>query len=367
MIILLILGLFVLFVIVFLMQPKFGTKPSGKHLLHIEGSPHYDKEKAAFQNLSKTPALTEGVGYAAVLKNFIFNKSDRSKPKTALPTIKTDLFQLDPSEDVVIWFGHSSYFMQLDGKKILVDPVFSGSASPVPFSIKSFKGSDIYAPEDIPMIDYLFISHDHWDHMDYKTLTALQPKIKKVICGLGVSAHLLYWGFKKELIEERDWNKTIFLDNDFEVHTIPARHFSGRRFQRNGTLWTSFILKTPSYQIFIGGDSGYDTHFKKTWEQFGPFDLVILENGQYNDNWKYIHMQPEEVLQAAKDLNAKRLLPVHSSKFALGNHAWDEPLKRITELHKDDDLLQLLTPKIGEKVDLKLTKQVFEHWWIGLD
>ena len=367
MIIFLILVLVLLFCIVFLMQPKFGKKPSGKYLLKMEESPNYNREKAAFQNLNDTPALTEGVGYTEVLKNFIFEKSDRSKPKTALPTIKTDLFQLDPSEDVVVWFGHSSYFMQLNGKKILIDPVFSGSASPMPFSIKSFKGSDIYTPEDIPIIDYLFISHDHWDHMDFKTLTALQPKIKRIICGLGVSAHLVYWGYKMELIEERDWNKTILLEDDFEVHTVPARHFSGRRFKRNGTLWTSFILKTPSYQIFIGGDSGYDTHFKITGEQFGPFDLAILENGQYNDNWKYIHMHPEEVLRAAKELKAKRLLPVHSSKFALANHAWDEPLKRITELHKKDSFLQLLTPKIGEKVDLKLINQKFDHWWVGLD
>jgi len=359
--------LFVLFVLVFLMQPQFGKKPSGKHLLQMQESPHYNREKAAFENLSETPALTEGVGYGEVLKQFLFEKSDHSKPKTALPTIKSDLFQLAPSEDALVWFGHSSYFMQLDGKKILVDPVFSGSASPAPFSMRSFKGSDIYTPEDIPTIDYLFITHDHWDHMDFKTLSALRPKIKKVICGLGVSAHLLYWGYKKKLIEERDWNKSILLKDDFEVHTVPARHFSGRRFKRNGTLWTSFVLKTPSYQIFIGGDSGYDTHFKKTGEEFGPFDLVILENGQYNDNWKYIHMHPEEVLRAAKDLKAKQLLPVHSSKFALANHAWDEPLKWITELHKNDDLLQLLTPKIGEKINLKLTKQHFEHWWVGVD
>ncbi len=367
MIILLVFVLIILFAIVFFMQPKFGKKPSGKYLLQIEESPVYNKTSAAFENLNDTPALTEGVGYFEVLKNFIFGKSDRSRPKTALPSIKTNLFQLDPSEDVVVWFGHSSYFMQLSEIKILVDPVFSGSASPVPFSIRSFKGSDIYDAEDIPIIDYLFISHDHWDHMDFKTLTALRPKIKKVICGLGVSAHLLYWGYKKERIEERDWNKTILLKNDLEVHTVPARHFSGRRFKRNGTLWTSFILKTPSYQIFIGGDSGYDMHFKKSGEQFGPFDLVILENGQYNDNWKYIHMHPKEVLQAAKDLKAKRLLPVHSSKFALANHAWDEPLKWIVELHKNDDSLQLLTPKIGEKVNLKLLKQQFEHWWVGVD
>ncbi|HEA30225.1 MAG TPA: MBL fold metallo-hydrolase [Leeuwenhoekiella sp.] len=364
MILLLILALIALFAIAFMMQPKFGKSPNGNYLKTLEQSAHY--KAGAFQNLSATPALSDGVSYGQVFRRFFFDNTPRKKPKNSLPSLKTDLHQLGAHEDVLVWFGHSSYFLQLNGKKILVDPVFSGSASPLPFSIKAFIGSDIYTPEDIPEIDYLFLTHDHWDHLDFKTITALGPKIKNVVCGLGVGAHLLYWGFDKEIIEECDWNETKLLEGDFKVHTIPARHFSGRRFKRNGTLWTSFILKTPSYNLFIGGDSGYDTHFKKAGDDFGPFDLVILENGQYDDYWKYIHMHPQEVLQAAKDLKAKKLLPVHSGKFALANHPWDEPLKHITALHKES-ALQLLTPKIGEKVNFKLAEQPFEHWWVGVD
>ena len=184
--------------------------------------------------------------------------------------------------------------MQLDGKKVLVDPVFSGSASPLPFGTKAFAGTDPYTTADMPEIDYLFITHDHWDHLDYETICALQPKIKQIICPLGVGAHLTYWGFVQEFIHEINWNEDLFLGTGFNVHSIPARHFSGRDYKRNGTLWSSFILKTPSHKIFIGGDSGYDTHFKEAGDQFGPFDLVILENGQYDKKWKYIHMQPAE-------------------------------------------------------------------------
>ncbi|WP_031425507.1 MBL fold metallo-hydrolase [Flavimarina sp. Hel_I_48] len=364
MIFILFVVLFSIFVIVFLMQPQFGKHPSGKHLLTIKQSIHY--KNGSFENSSVTPALTEGVGYGTVLSELLFKKNPRKKPENRLPTIKTDLHQLDRDEDVLIWFGHSSYFMQINGKKILVDPVFSGSASPIPYSIQAFAGSDIYTENDIPEIDYLFISHDHWDHFDYKTLTALRPKIKKVICGLGVGAHLISWDFDKESIKECDWDQSLVLDDDFKIHTVPARHFSGRRFKRNGTVWTSFVLKTPAYTLFLGGDSGYDMHFKTAGEKYGPFDLAILENGQYDEKWKYIHMQPEEVLQAASDLRTTKLLPVHSGKFALANHAWDEPLKRITALaHVDSP--KILTPKIGEKVDLKLADQHFEHWWTSVD
>ncbi|MGB3774426.1 MAG: MBL fold metallo-hydrolase, partial [Leeuwenhoekiella sp.] len=331
MIFFLVLALLVLFGIAFMMQPIFGKNPTGNHLRSLSKSINY--KNSAFQNLSHTPALTEGVKYTEVLKRFLFEKNDRKEPKNRIPSEKNNLYLIPATDDILVWFGHSSYFMQLDGIKILVDPIFSGSASPVPFMIKSFEGSDIYSAADIPQIDYLFLSHDHWDHLDYKTLMALKPKINKIICGLGVRSHLIYWGFKKELIEEMDWNSTLPLAENSKVHSVTARHFSGRRFKRNGTLWTSFILKTPTYNLFLGGDSGYDEHFIKIGEQFGPFDLAILENGQYDTQWKYIHMQPEEVLQAARDLRATRLLPVHSAKFALANHDWDEPLNRITQLH----------------------------------
>ena len=269
---------------------------------------------------------------------------------------------LKPEDDVLVWFGHSSYFIQIDGKKILVDPVFSGSISPIASLAKAFKGTDIYSVNDLPEIDYLFISHDHWDHLDFETIVNLKSKVKKVICGLGVGSHFEHWGYDANKIIEKDWNQQIDLSDGFTVFTTSARHFSGRGFKRNQSLWLSFVLKTPTQQIFIGGDSGYDTHFSEIGKKYGVFDLVILENGQYDKSWKYIHMMPNEVLQAAKDLNAKCLFPVHSSKFILANHPWDEPLEKITTLNEVQKV-KLITPMIGEKVDLKDSLQIFTKWW----
>ena len=347
-------------VFVFMQQAKFGKKPSGERLERIKKSPHY--KNGSFQNLNITPDLTEGVTYYSVMKEFIFGKKLRPKPTDEIPHIKIDLFKLSPDENILVWFGHSSYFMQLDGKRILVDPVFSGAASPIKATTRAFTGTDAYSVADFPEIDYLFISHDHWDHLDYETVMQLKSKVKKVICGLGTAEHFEYWGFDKNSIIEKDWNEKIDLAEGFIAYTAPARHFSGRGFVRNRALWTSFVLQTPTTKIFIGGDSGYDTHFAEIGKTYGGFDLAILENGQYDKSWKYIHMMPEEVIQAAKDLNAKRLFPVHSSKFALGNHSWDEPLNRVSAVAEKENF-PIITPIIGEAVNLKDSTQVFTKWW----
>lgn len=298
---------------IFMQQPPFGSLPAGEQLNTIKRSPNY--KDGQFQNIHTTPQLTEGASMMSLLWKFFFVKNKNSKPPTVLPSKKTDLFTLDPGGNFLTWFGHSSYYLQVDGKKILVDPVFSGSASPLSFTTKSYPGSDVYSPADFPVIDYLFISHDHWDHLDYKTIVALKPKIKLVITGIGTGAHFVRWGFDKNKIIEKDWNQELVLDNGFKVNTIPARHFSGRTFKRNQSLWLSFVLQTPSLKLFLGGDSGYDDHFKKAGERFGPFDIAILECGQYNIYWKYIHMMPEETVQAGIDLNAKRYYPFIGQNF----------------------------------------------------
>lgn len=340
--------------------PMFGKEPSGQRLKRIQQSPHY--RDGSFQNLRPTPALTEGVTYSAILKEFFLKDKSKAKPGIAIPSQKTNLKDLKPEENVLIWFGHSSYFMQVDGKRILVDPVLSGAASPVAFTTRAFEGSDIYTPEEFPEIDYLFISHDHWDHLDHKTIVKLKPRIRKIICGLGTGEHFEHWGFQTDNIIEADWKERLILEDGFEVHTIPSRHFSGRGFKRNKALWLSFVLQTPSLKLFLGGDSGYDTHFQDAGKEHGPFDLAILENGQYDKNWKYIHMKPEEVLMAAKDLGTKQLFPVHSGKFSLANHDWDEPLRRIDVLSKQKGI-SIITPRIGQKVLLVSKEQIFGNWW----
>lgn len=352
----------ILIVYVFMQRPEFGKAPSGLHLEKIRSSPNYRDGK--FQNQSPTPDLTDGANYFSVLKEFFFNKSKRSVPSVPLPSKKTNLLTLDPGKDILVWFGHSSYFMQVDGKKILVDPVLSGNASPLKFTTKSYRGTDVYTTDDIPAIDYLFISHDHWDHLDHITLLKLKPKIKKIITGLGTGAHLSHWGFDKDIINEKDWHEELVLDQGFSVNTTPARHFSGRGFKRQQALWMSFVLKTPTMKIYLGGDSGYDSHFEDIGKQFGPFDLAILECGQYNKSWKHIHMMPEELVKAGEDLGAKRIMPVHWGKFSLSLHSWDEPITRVTEEAKKKHF-PVIHPMIGEKVELKSTGH-FNTWWMNI-
>lgn len=359
-----IVALLGLIVIGYLQHPKFGKRPSGKRLELIKKSPHY--RDGHFQNLSNTPAFAEDVSFFEAMQQFFFSDRPRNKPVEALPSVKIDLLHLDPSKGILVWFGHSSYFIQIDGKKILVDPVFSGAASPVAATTRAFKGTDRYTADDMPEIDYLFISHDHWDHLDYKTIKKLRPKIKKLITGLGTGEHLEYWKFDPAIIIEKDWDETIPLDNGFVAYSAPARHFSGRTFSRNKALWTSWVLQTPSMKIYIGGDSGYDTHFAEIGKKYGPIDLAILENGQYNKNWKYIHLMPGEIVNAANELQAKAVFPVHSSKFALAMHAWDEPLINVSEAFKHS-AIKLITPIIGEEVRLKDSTQVFKEWWKGLN
>ncbi|MGF1924979.1 MAG: MBL fold metallo-hydrolase, partial [Bacteroidia bacterium] len=285
-----------IFTILYTKKIKFGKSPEGARLEKIEKSAHY--KDGQFQNIQQTPEITEGYGYHEVLSEFLFYKHPKRTPTDSIPSIKTDLLKLPKDQNILVWFGHSSYFIQLDGKRILVDPVFSGNASPIPNTNTSFKGTERYSIADFPTIDYLFISHDHYDHLDYYTYASLKKKIKKVFCGLGVGSHLERWGYTETQIVEKDWNEHITLEDGFKVHTTTARHFSGRSYNRNNTLWMSYVLQSPTLKIFIGGDSGYGKHYKEIGNKYGPIDLAILDNGQYDVKWKYIHHLPHETLMA---------------------------------------------------------------------
>lgn len=360
-----ILTLLLLFIIggfFYMRSDRFGSKATGERLLRMENTPNY--KNGAFDNLEFTPALAEGTSYSDMLRGFFFSKKIRNTPSSPLPVIKTDLKNLPIDSNMYIWFGHSSYFLQLDKKKILVDPVFSKYASPVRVSVKSFPLEYNYQVDDFPVIDIMVITHDHWDHLDYNTFQEIKNKVKHIVTGLGVAAHLEKWGYPKDQITELYWDETAIVDN-LSFTATTARHFSGRTFKRNTTLWSSFVLKSKTKKIFIGGDSGYGKHFKDIGNKYGPFDYAILENGQYNKMWKYIHMMPEEVIQASKDLRTTYTIPVHSSKFPLANHAWDEPLIRITKFAEKQNF-PLITPKMGEIVSLDQYKQ-YPHWWEGIN
>lgn len=343
----------------FMQQPKFGKAPSGKRLERIEKSPNYKDGK--FQNLSFTPNLAEDATYFGVFWRFLFDKKVRTKPAQPFHFEKTNLKTLSSEENVYVWMGHSSYFIQINGKKLLVDPVLSGAASPVSFTTKAFGGSDLYSTDDIPELDYLLISHDHWDHLDYETVTKLQTKVKNVITGLGTGEHFEYWNYDPKKIIELDWHESFDLGNGFKITAEPARHFSGRSFMRDKAIWASFVFQSPTKTLLIGGDSGYDTHFKKIGEKFPNIDYAFLENGQYNKDWKYIHALPGEHDKIMLDLKAKNMIPVHNSKFELAVHPWEEPMKSLFEYKTGN--YKIHTPKIGEKFPLDNENYVTEKWW----
>jgi L-ascorbate metabolism protein UlaG (beta-lactamase superfamily) len=344
--------------------PQFGQLPSGERLATIEKSPHF--KAGRFHNLVEKPTITEGYSVAGEIYKTLFKKYPRREPKDSLPSIKTNLLNLPVKSYVAVWFGHSSVFIQVAGVRILVDPNFSGKATPLPWGTKAYKGSNVYAANDMPQIDYLMISHDHYDHLDYETVLALRAKIKHVICGLGTGAHFERWGYTPQQIIEKDWDESVAVNDSVMIYTESSQHESGRGFTRGKALWMSYLIQTPRIKIYISGDGGYDSRFVAISKKYGPIDWAIMEDGQYDKAWQSVHNLPEEVVQATLDLRAVNLLPVHHSKFTLAKHPWDEPRVKITELSQTKPY-KLTTPMIGEVVRLKDTTQVFKQWWKGID
>ncbi len=340
------------------MSRIFGKLPSGERLARIKASPQY--RNGSFQNVSFTPALAEDANMWKMLKAYR-HKPKTVKPSSPLTVQKPDFKALTTDEPAIIWLGHSSYYLQFEGLKILVDPVLSGSASPIRCMIKSFEGVDMLKASDIPALDYILITHDHYDHLDYHTISQLKSKTGHFITSLGVGAHLEYWGIPAEKITELDWWDSFSLLNNCSITAAPARHFSGRGLKRAQSLWSSFVLESPRYKFYLGGDSGWDAHFAEIGKRFGPFDLAILECGQYHPYWKHIHMAPEEVADAAVALGAKKLLPVHWGKFVLALHPWDEPIERLMKAAEGKPF-ELLTPMIGEAIPLS-AGQSGNAWW----
>ncbi|MBT2562010.1 MBL fold metallo-hydrolase [Pedobacter sp. ISL-68] len=342
--------------------PVFGRLPKGLRLEKIHHLANY--RDGALQNQSITLMQPEGVSFFKVLKAFFFEKHPNKAPNKARPFITPNLNGSPKSNaPEIIWFGHSSYLIKIDGLRILVDPVFSKTPSPfLSIGSKAFLGTDVVKAEEFRNIDILIITHDHYDHLDYHSILKIVPQVKTIVASLGVGSHLERWGIKTEKINELYWNESLTLFNSLQLTAVPARHFTGRKFKRNQTLWSAFVLKTANCQLFLGGDSGYDIHFAKIGEEFGPFDLALLECGQYNAYWPHIHMFPEETVQAAIDLKAKVLMPVHWGKFSLAMHPWNEPVKRVVVAAAAKQL-PLVTPKLGETIILNEYLPT-ENWWL---
>jgi L-ascorbate metabolism protein UlaG (beta-lactamase superfamily) len=347
-------------ILAFLQLPVFGELPRGERLALIERSPN--QSNGTFHNQIETSVLTTDESQVSIMLGNAFGEKGSVAPPGAVPAVKTDLKALDASLDLVVWLGHSSYFVQLGGRRILIDPVFSTNASPVPSTNVAFDGSTIYSAADMPEIDYLLISHDHYDHLDYDSIRALQPKVKQVVVGLGVGAHFEAWGYDMRRVREADWYDTIGDSQTLQIHVTPARHFSGRTFTKDRSLWAGFALVSPKRRIFYSGDSGYGPHFAEIGRRYGPFDWVALDTGQYDRRWADIHMMPEQAAQAASDLRTRVLMPGHIGRFSIAPHDWDDPFKRITAASRERNYV-LWTPEIGQPAYLDGRTQVFTPWW----
>jgi len=329
-VLLIIIGIILLLagiVLAVLSHPAFGL---WRHVSkeRILASPNF--RDGMFQNQEPTPQFTgDAASTRSILWRFLTNKDTLRVPQEPIPAIKTDLKNLPSDSDWLVWFGHSSYLFSLNGQRYLVDPVLKPEF-PSSMMMKAFPGTDIYRPQDLPDIDVLIITHEHWDHMDYATLRDIRERVKKVICPLGIADYLRYWDYKDEIITEMDWAESLrwqtAIRDTVTITCLPSRHFSNRLLgKRNQTLWASFMVDAGGRKVYIGGDGGYDKRFAEIYERFGAVDLAILENGQYNANWKYIHTTPEYLEKVFLDLQAKQVFTVHHNKYSLSMHPWYEP------------------------------------------
>ncbi|QPF75581.1 hydrolase [Roseateles sp. DAIF2] len=307
----------------------------------------------------REPGLGKGL---QILWRFLTDKPADATPQRQIEVLPLSRADLLAAPDQSLWrLGHSTLLFKLDGKFWLTDPVFAERASPFAFlGPKRFHAPPI-ALEELPEIEAVILSHDHYDHLDHDAVLALAPKVARFLTPLGVGDRLIEWGIPAAKVQQFDWWQGLQI-GVLRLVATPAQHFSGRSLSdRNRTLWASWVLMTPEVRLFFSGDSGYFDGFKAIGERFGPFDLTMVETGAYNEDWPDVHMQPEESLQAHLDLGGRRLLPIHNGTFDLALHGWTEPFERIEALAAARDVA-LSTPRMGERLDLRAPLPG-SAWW----
>ena len=341
------------------LSPQFGRAPNEEQIKAYGASGHHDGEKF----VNRRPA-TMDIKFWSLLKKQ-FADAPKRNPSRDIKVAKidsTEIAQYRKDTTRLTWFGHSAFLLEIDGKKILLDPMLTEVPAPHPLLGPRRYSSELpIAIEKLPYIDAIIISHDHYDHLDYRSIQQLKEKTGRFYTSLGVGNHLEAWGIEAERITELNWWDSTSFDG-LKIISTPARHFSGRGLMdRQSTLWCSWVIQGKNDNIYFSGDGGYDIHFKEIGEKYGPFDLSLLECGQYNEQWKAIHMMPEETVQAAVDLKSKVFMPIHWGAFTLALHNWTDPVERAAKAAEEKEQA-MTTPEIG--VPLIIGKHTpVTPWW----
>ncbi len=330
----------------------------------IKASPQYDAAANEFTNSEETPPVVGRQTSPKIIYDFFFSENQR-QPPGPLPEVTPPDSALAIKSDSLrfAWLGHSSIFLEVEGKRILLDPMFSKYASPVPFFIKRFQPPAIKLAS-IQSIDLAVISHNHYDHLDKPTIKQLAKRDTLFAVPLGVGAHLRSWGVASDRITELDWWESANIAG-LDIVATPAQHFSGRWLvDNNKTLWASWSVIGKDHRVFFSGDSGYGPHYKAIGEALGPFDLTFLENGAYDDGWPFIHQTPEQAVQAHIDLRGDAMVPIHWCMFDLGLHSWYEPIVRVSKA-ATIERVNLLTPLLGDLIE-PASAPAQQQWWTPL-
>lgn len=335
---------------------SLGRRPEGARLERIRRSPQFADGK--FRNEQQTKLAT--ASYRDMFRRQFFGKEQRT-PLRPIPVVRGDRATLPASGLRATWLGWSSVLIEIDGRRVLTDPVWSERCSPSTLAgPKRFHAPPI-ALGELPPIDVVVISHDHYDHLDMPVVTALAARGTRFAVPLGIGAHLERWGVAAQQIAELDWNESVDV-GPLRITATPSRHYSGRNpLHANETLWASWVVKGPAHAVYFSGDTGYSDAFKTIGAEHGPFDLTLIKIGAYDPTWAEIHLNPEEAVQAHVDLGGRVMLPIHWATFNLGFHAWHEPPDRAVAAARNARIT-LVVPKPGEAIE-PARAPALQAWW----
>lgn len=335
------------------LHEPFGWPPDATRFRDL---PHY--KNGQFQNLQETSSSLDFSERLSVIKRYL-NPQVEKVPSRYYRFSEQPLAQKDTTGLQLNWLGHAAVLIKSGNRYLLTDPALIGRASPFSFvGPERFFPSPI-APADLPELEAVIISHDHYDHLSYQTLKAIHHKVKQFFVPLGVGASLRRWGIPEEKIIEMDWWQE-HKGEGLSITAAPAQHFSGRYMQRNNTLWASWAINFDGHRIYFGGDSGFFEGYREIGQKLGPFDISFMPIGAYDKAWQAIHLNPEEALQAHELLQGGVFLPIHWGTFNLAPHSWYDPMERLAPQAKEADI-RLLTPRPGQWVTPASPTNPF--WW----